>query len=371
MKNNSTFIISYIITVLLLSFVFSSCGTMGSISDSFNYAVEHDANIMVINKNHTDCLAAAQTDEDKSQCDEIYQNALDKENEDYAEKQNAIKEIDKCEEYQRWLLQGWGYPEKDVKKIAKQNRNSKNADYSFDANEAISELIKNGYKDKAAITKFEEELPKFGVSKDNAEQVMKEYYDNEYYTRDNFYKEPYFYLIGNNVYCNKKMLLDMGLIDDDNEYNNGNDSKDGDDNEVSNIPSTNTPGTETSITNEPTNTYLDESRAISKLSASQYRLNETKLTAEQELELNKVIAFMQKWPNSMITIVGHTCSIGSDVANQSVGLNRAHQAKLYMVAKGIAANRIEEISKAATEPCASNDTEDGRLQNRRITFIVK
>lgn len=370
MKNDSTFITSYIVAVFLLSLVLSSCSTIGSMSDSFNNAVEHDANIMVINKNHTDCLAAAQTDEDKSQCDEIYQNALDKENEDYAEKQNAIKEIDKCEEYQRWLLQEWGYSEKDVKKIAKQYRN-KYADYSFDANEAISELIKDGYKDKAAITKFEEELPKFGVSKDNAEQVMKEYYDNEYYTDNNFHKEPYFYLIGNDVYCNKKMLLDMGLIDDDNEYDEDKGSKDGDDNEVPHNPSANIPGTDTTITNKPSSTYLDESIVISKLSAAQYRLNEIKLTTEQELELNKVIAFMQKWPNSRITIVGHTCSIGSDAANNKIGLDRAHQAKLYLVEQGINANRIEEISKAATEPCASNDTEEDRMQNRRITFIVK
>lgn len=371
MKNKTILIRNHIITVFLFTFVLSSCGTFGSISDHASAAAEHDLNIGLLEKKHKDCLAAAQTEEEKSRCEEEYQDELDKENENYANKQNSIKEIDKCEEFQRWVLTEWGYSDKDVKEIAKRHRSFKYDDYEFDDSEAISELLTDNlikFEDKAAITKFEELLPLYGVSKDNAEQVMKQYYANDYYLIYGEYTKITSFRIGKDVYCNKEMLIEMGLIDDDTEDE---EIEDEENNEVLNDYSTIPHETDTSITNETNSTYLDESITISKLSAAQYKLNETKLTAEQELELNKVIAFMQKWPDAKITIWGHTCSIGSDVANNTIGLNRAHQAKLYMVSQGIDANRIEELSKAATEPCASNDTEEGRMKNRRITFVVK
>ncbi|MBR5082681.1 MAG: OmpA family protein, partial [Bacteroidales bacterium] len=187
-----------------------------------------------------------------------------------------------------------------------------------------------------------------------------------------YIKEQYFYLVVNSVYCNSKMLVDMGLIyvygegggddnDDDNDNNdNGIQPKD------PNNPSLNSPQPKSSPS-----PYQLESNELSNYSISQYKLDKVKLTSEQKNELDKVISFMKKWPNAKITIVGHTCSIGSNMVNNRVGLNRAHQAKLYMVSHGIDESRIEELSKAASELVTGNDTEKGRLQNRRITFIVK
>ena len=219
------------------------------------------------------------------------------------------------------------------------------------------------------IQKFEKELPNYGVSKDYAEQVAKEYYENEYYTRDNSIKEPYLYLVGSSVYCNRKMLIEMGLLDDDGEVDSDDNDENTNDNETTPnnpMPDSNNPQPKPTLS-----PYQVESNEIFNYSVSQYKLDVVKLTSGQKGELDKVIKFMKEWPDAKIMVVGHTCSIGTDAINNRVGLSRAHYAKLYMVAQGIDESRIEEVSKADTEPVAENDTEKGRLQNRRITFIVK
>lgn len=116
--------------------------------------------------------------------------------------------------------------------------------------------------------------------------------------------------------------------------------------------------------------YETELKEISNTAISRYGYLGHKLTDEQKSELDKIVTFMNKWPNAKVTIVGHTCSIGKHEDNLRLGLRRAHQAKLYLMEQGIDENRISEESMAAESPCADNDTEEGRLQNRRITFVI-
>lgn len=370
MKKQELFL-SYTLALLFCSAMISSCGTQGGLGRSrggegISNEVTNQMNLKRIEDDYRDCLASAQTESDSANCEAKHDEELEKEKERYA----YVKEKDKCEDYMNWMLKAWGYPENEAKEIARQHRSFKYEDYSFDASEAISELLKDGCKDKVAIQKFENELPNYGVSKDNAEQVAMEYYESGYYTRDNSIKEPYFYLVGSSVYCNRKMLIDMGLIDDDGEGgSNDHDDEDNKDGEQPNNPNKPSP-----ILPQPKpspSQYQLESIELSNYSISQYKLDKVRLTSEQKNELDKVVSFMKKWPDAKITIVGHTCSIGSDAVNNRVGLHRAHQAKLYMVSQGIDESRIEEVSKASSEPVTGNDTEKGRLQNRRITFVVK
>ena len=373
------FIISYTLALLLCSTLFSACGSLGGFGGAggslWGYGAKiennHQKNLDVIEKNYRECLASAQTKADSTICEENHQDALNEEKSNYDDARKVLKAKEDYVKYQLWVLEIWGYSKEKSNDVTKRLIKMKGDDFEFDGVEAISELIKEGYKDKVAIEKFENELPNYGVSKDNAEQVAKEYYENEYYTRDNSIKEPYFYLVGNSVYCNRKMLVDMGLIDDGGESDNDGEGE-GDDEGGENNNGTN-PGNPTPNPQpKPTpSLYQVESNEITNYSVSQYKLDKVRLTKEQIIELDKVVTFMKKWPDAKIAIVGHTCSIGSDAVNNRVGLHRAHQAKLYMVSQGIDESRIEEVSKAASEPVTGNDTEKGRLQNRRITFIVK
>lgn len=374
------FVISYTLALLLCSMLFSACGSYGGFGGgggSFwggaRVDSDHKGRMDLIENNYRECLASAQTAADSANCDNIHDQALQDEDDRYNEAKNSIKEKQKCAEYQLWLLDIWGYSKKESRNVVDRLMNRNGDDYSFDASEAISELLKDGCKDNVAIQRFENELPNYGVSKDNAEQVANEYYENEYYTRDNSIKEPYFYLVGNSVYCNRNMLIDMGLLDDDGESDGegdgeGNGEGEGGKNNNGTNPENPAPNPQQKPTPTP---YQLEYNEISSYSVSQYKLDVVKLTSEQKSELDKVITFMKKWPDVKITVVGHTCSMGSDAVNNKVGMHRAHQAKLYMVSQGIDESRIEEVSKAASEPVNGNDTEKGRLQNRRITFIVE
>lgn len=366
-------ILYYMTVAFIMSAVLCSCFSSRSASESLNSDADHQFNKLNIEKNYKDCLSAAQTDEEKAKCEENYQAALDDENERYEMKKNAIKERDKCEEYLRFVLSKWGYPKNYAEDRAAGISGSKKDDYSFDAMEEISLLITEN-DDKRAILKFEEMLPKYDVPKDKAKQVMKEYYgDDKYYTKNGFFKSEYSFLMGDDVYCNREMLIEMGFIDDDNNDDGGNLDNDEveDKTAISGNSENNTPSVINAEIDEAVNLYNAEILRMSNFSISKFELNEVKLSPVKKAELDKIISFMKKWPNSRVVVVGHTCSIGSDVINKAIGLNRARQAKAYMVEHGIDANRIEEVSKAATEPCADNDTEEGRMQNRRITFIVK
>jgi OOP family OmpA-OmpF porin len=73
-----------------------------------------------------------------------------------------------------------------------------------------------------------------------------------------------------------------------------------------------------------------------------------------------------------ITITGHTDSVGTDAYNQKLSERRAKSVRNYMVKAGIDASLITSTSgMGETKPVASNDTADGRQQNRRVEIVVE
>jgi outer membrane protein OmpA-like peptidoglycan-associated protein len=68
--------------------------------------------------------------------------------------------------------------------------------------------------------------------------------------------------------------------------------------------------------------------------------------------------------------VGYTDNTGTPDANQTLSQNRADAVKSILVTQGVPAERISTQGQGQNSPVASNDTEDGRLRNRRTELIV-
>lgn len=73
-----------------------------------------------------------------------------------------------------------------------------------------------------------------------------------------------------------------------------------------------------------------------------------------------------KQTGERITLTGHTDNVGEDVTNARLGMERSRAIKNILVRNGVAADQIETVSKGERQPVASNDTEEGRHENRRV-----
>ena len=78
----------------------------------------------------------------------------------------------------------------------------------------------------------------------------------------------------------------------------------------------------------------------------------------------------QKYPDTDIQIIGHTDSKGSDEYNQGLSQRRSSAVATYLSGQGITSSRLSTKGMGETDPVASNETEDGRAQNRRVEFVI-
>jgi outer membrane protein OmpA-like peptidoglycan-associated protein len=86
-------------------------------------------------------------------------------------------------------------------------------------------------------------------------------------------------------------------------------------------------------------------------------------------ELDKLVSELQSKPAIKIEISGHTDNQGNEATNKLLSENRAISVKKYLIQKGIAADRLTSKGMGSAKPLATNDTEEGRKQNRRVEFV--
>lgn len=86
--------------------------------------------------------------------------------------------------------------------------------------------------------------------------------------------------------------------------------------------------------------------------------------------LDRFATTLNQNPVTAVTIIGHTDSTGTDAINNPLSVNRAASTRDYLVARGVAANRIAIDGRGAREPIADNNTEEGRAKNRRVEVLV-
>jgi outer membrane protein OmpA-like peptidoglycan-associated protein len=86
--------------------------------------------------------------------------------------------------------------------------------------------------------------------------------------------------------------------------------------------------------------------------------------------LAKVSGIVLAYPSLHLQVEGHTDSVGSDEYNQQLSEKRADAVRDYIVQQGISAASIEAKGFGKTEPIASNETSEGRQQNRRVELVL-
>jgi outer membrane protein OmpA-like peptidoglycan-associated protein len=87
--------------------------------------------------------------------------------------------------------------------------------------------------------------------------------------------------------------------------------------------------------------------------------------------LNKVADVLQRYPKTVIHVVGHTDSVGSESYNQRLSEQRAQSVVDFFGSRGIDPNRLYAFGRGELEPRATNETEAGRQLNRRVELFVK
>lgn len=94
------------------------------------------------------------------------------------------------------------------------------------------------------------------------------------------------------------------------------------------------------------------------------------LRTEARENLSTLAQSLQDYPNTELTVVGHTDSRGAEGYNQDLSLRRANSAAGHLVTQGVPRDRMTILGKGETEPVTSNDTDAGRQQNRRVEVAI-
>ncbi len=94
------------------------------------------------------------------------------------------------------------------------------------------------------------------------------------------------------------------------------------------------------------------------------------LTKESNSELDRLVKLLKDVPKLKIEISGHTDNVGSESMNQKLSEDRAASVVAYVISKGISKDRLTSKGYGSTRPVASNNSADGRQQNRRTEFEI-
>lgn len=87
--------------------------------------------------------------------------------------------------------------------------------------------------------------------------------------------------------------------------------------------------------------------------------------------LNNVAATLNEYPDTTVTIIGYTDSVGDSTSNLELSRRRAAAVADYLNQRGVNRSRMIVDGRGEAQPIASNATEDGRAQNRRVEMLIR
>ena len=109
---------------------------------------------------------------------------------------------------------------------------------------------------------------------------------------------------------------------------------------------------------------------IANMSDVLFRSGSFELLPGARERLAKVSGIILAYPSLHVSIEGHTDSVGGDEYNQTLSEHRAQAVRDYFVQQGVPSAAVEAHGFGKTEPIASNDTSEGRQQNRRVELVL-
>ena len=102
-----------------------------------------------------------------------------------------------------------------------------------------------------------------------------------------------------------------------------------------------------------------------------FETNKWEIPVNHQKDLSAVASLLKTNNTWIIKVSGHTDNIGGADLNMTLSKNRAESVKRYLVSQGVSNVRIEVEHFGLTRPLSSNDSEEGRHQNRRVELHIR
>ncbi|WP_129782668.1 OmpA family protein [Peristeroidobacter soli] len=117
-------------------------------------------------------------------------------------------------------------------------------------------------------------------------------------------------------------------------------------------------------------TRIGDNITLNMPSSITFATNSADLNGQFYNALGGVAMVLKEYNKTVIEVAGHTDSTGSDQYNQQLSERRASSVANYLVGQGITQQRLLTVGAGESRPVASNDTEAGRAQNRRVEMTI-
>jgi outer membrane protein OmpA-like peptidoglycan-associated protein len=115
---------------------------------------------------------------------------------------------------------------------------------------------------------------------------------------------------------------------------------------------------------------IGEGIAVTFDSGILFAVDQSALQPGGQQNLRDLAASLDEYEGTEVLVVGHTDSTGADDYNQSLSVRRADSARTFLLGAGLEASRVVAVGRGEMEPIASNDTDAGRQENRRVEIAI-
>lgn len=124
------------------------------------------------------------------------------------------------------------------------------------------------------------------------------------------------------------------------------------------------PGAEVERVGEGIVVTFDEGSGV------KFATNQSSLNPSSKQTLDKLVEIMNKYPGTEVLVAGHTDNVGAEAYNMELSKKRATSVMDYLVVDGISRDRIAMTYSGESDPRSTNDTAEGRAENRRVEIAI-